>query len=189
MSDLQIILERSKEVGLLVENQFQKRSDDILHWKESEKKWSVIEVIAHLNLIYECYAPKFEVALRNAKKREEGGARERQQSTILGKLSIYSMKPKGSKRRFKMATFDFFEPNLHSGQVDVTLVDFLENKAQFEGFVEESKHLDIRDIKVSTALGERVKFYLPECFDFIMSHEERHVVQIQEILEKAQSNH
>lgn len=35
--------------------------------------------------------------------------------------------------------------------------------------------------KINSALGPIVKFYLPEAFEFLIGHDERHLVQITEI--------
>lgn len=181
MKDLKAILNRSHKVKMFVKNNLASMPLEVLNLKANSKQWSILEVIAHLSLIYKLYAPKFEIALSTAREKGAKSTIVKQQSTILGRMSIYSMKPKGRKRRFKMKTFDFFEPDIDSGNGDKTLEEFLKNKAQFDAFVERSKKLDLQNIKVSTALGEKVKFYIPECFDFIMTHEERHMVQIEEL--------
>ena len=45
-----------------------------------------------------------------------------------------------------------------------------------------SRHKDVSSVKFSSAIGSIVNFYLPEGFEFVLCHAERHMVQIQEIL-------
>ncbi len=187
MSQLDKVLERSTEVRSFIDNEIASLTSEQLNWKENLKKWSVLEVLSHLNQVYELYAPKFEQALKHAAKRESQSINGKKQTTLLGRLSIYSMLPKKKKRRFKMTTFDFFEPVSNPNHPNETIKRFLKNKSQFEGFITKSKSLNIEGLKVSTALGEKVRFYIPECFEFVMAHEERHIVQIEELLEAIHS--
>lgn len=159
-------------------------SESSLSWKESEKKWSVLEVIDHLNKVYELYFPNFQKAIEKAHAHSIGEPNEKVQRTFLGKLSIYTMKPKGNKRRFKVKTFDFFEPNFSSDALKELLPRFEKNKATFNDFIKQARMKNLQGIKVPTALGEKMKFYIPECFEFILAHEDRHIVQIQSILDK-----
>lgn len=182
MSKLDLVIERSSEVRNFIEDEIASLSIDKLNWRENHNKWTVLEVLSHLNQVYELYAPKFEQALEHATKMEPPLISGKNQTTLLGRLSIYSMLPKKRKRRFKMTTFEFFEPISNPAQPNETIERFLRNKSQFEGFVTKSKSFNIEGLKVSTALGEKVRFYIPECFEFIMAHEERHIVQIDELL-------
>jgi hypothetical protein len=183
MMNFDELLKFSARNGELVSNQIGGLPESVLNWKESEKKWSVLEVIGHLNQVYELYFPNFEHVLGQASPLSSQKSVLRQ-TTWLGRLSIYSMKPKDRKIRFKMATFKFFEPVLDTTGSNQTLDTYFANKERFEGLISKSVGLDISGIKVPTALGKRVKFYIPECFEFILSHEERHLVQIDNILNK-----
>ena len=70
------------------------------------------------------------------------------------------------------------------------LVDtFIENKNMFNGFIKDARFKNLKGIKIPTALGEKMKFYIPECFEFILAHENRHLVQIKTILNKRSNGH
>ena len=100
---------------------------------------------------------------------------------ILGRFAIYSMKPKGTKRKYKMKTFDFFQPTEHSKKEVVDA--FVTNKAAFNQLLKEARTKNLKGIQMPTSLGKRVKFYVPECFEFILAHEQRHMVQLAEAVE------
>lgn len=176
------LLNRSKVITHFAEEELSAMPSEKLYRKENEKKWSVIEVIDHLNKIYDNYLDNFQNAISHAPIRSDTD-RFRFQRTLLGKLSTYSMKPKGKKRKFKMKTFDFFQPveNRDSNEI---LGTFVANKEKFHKLIEEASTKNLQNIKMPTSLGERLKFYVPECFDFILAHEERHVIQIEDILSK-----
>ncbi len=176
------LLQRSNAVVHLINDRLLKLDPAMISWKEHSKTWSIIEVVDHLNKVYDIYLDNFEKAIHAAPQLDR--QTHRLQHTLLGRLSIYSMKPKGQKRRFKMKTFNFFEPGQHliSNQ---TFDTFLANKEKFNQLMRTARLRNLENVKIPTALGEKMKFYVPECFDFLMSHEERHVVQIHGILEKA----
>jgi len=175
------LLQRSNGVANLVAGKIRPMKEAQLTWKEKPKKWSLIEVVSHLNKVYDKYLTNFEKAVSAAPNSD--GEPEKMQRTLLGKLSVYSMKPKGRKRRFKMKTFDFFQPDETADSNEI-IETFLANKEKFNALIREARLRNLKDIKMPTALGEKMKFYVPECFDFVMAHEERHVVQLQGILEK-----
>ncbi|MFK7952095.1 MAG: DinB family protein [Ekhidna sp.] len=180
--NFEYLLQQSNQMKNYIERNVSALSVEKLNWKESPKKWSVLEVVSHLNKVYNKYHENFEQAISDAPKTDTD--RQRMQRTILGRMSIYSMKPKGKKRKFKMKTFNFFEPQIDKKNVNVTLHLFLNNKDRFNSYLKESRSKKLDDIKIPTALGEKMKFYIPECFEFILAHEERHMVQIKEIIEK-----
>lgn len=179
-------IERTNNARNYVEQEIGALQPDIVNWKETSKKWSVLEVVSHLNQVYQLYLDNFEKVLKNAPTLSSSETNKKQ-STLLGGLSAYSMKPKGKKRRFKMKTFDFFEPVSKAESPNETIVLFLENKSRFREIIEQSRLKDVKGIKIPTALGQKIKFYIPECIDFLMSHEERHIVQIEGILDKLKS--
>ena len=177
------LLQRSNRVINLITSKIRPMKYEQLTWKENPKKWSLIEVVSHLNKVYDKYLTNFEKAVLTAPS--SNGESGKVQHTLLGRLSIYSMKPKGQKRRFKVKTFDFFQPDENASSNEI-IETFLTNKEQFNTLIREARLRNLQDIKMPTALGEKMKFYVPECFDFVMAHEERHVVQLQGILAKVE---
>ncbi|MFT7197263.1 MAG: hypothetical protein ACI83W_001632, partial [Marinoscillum sp.] len=59
---------------------------------------------------------------------------------------------------------------------------YLDNKEFFEKLLKEASTRDLAGLKVPTALGQKVRFYVSGCFDFIFAHEQRHLVQINQTL-------
>lgn len=157
-------------------------TNEQLRCRNTAKSWSVVEVVDHLNKVYDVYLENFENAIALAPKLDNDISEAIiHKRTILGRLSIFSMKPKGSKRNFKMKTFDFFEPS--KADPNKIFKEFFNKKEQFNGLLKQARKKDLRGLKVPTALGKKVKFYLGECFEFILAHEQRHLIQIKEIMQ------
>ncbi len=177
------ILQQSNKIKNYVKSDVAELPDHKLNWKPNEKKWSALEVVSHLNKVYEIYLENFAAAISSAPELPLDQTLD-YQSSLLGKISIYAMKPKGNKRRFKMKTFDFFNPVSEPNKKNKTIDLFLENKATFNDLIKKARSKNLKNIKMPTALGDKMKFYVPECFKFILAHEERHIVQIASILEE-----
>lgn len=176
------LLQSSNEQKNFIEKEVATLPAEVINWKESESVWSILEVVGHLNQVYELYSPNFIKVLDSAPKSVDEV--QKKQSTVLGKLSVYSMRPKSGKRKYKMTTFKFFEPVTSAAAPYETIERFMNNKDLFNGFIKQARTCDLRGIKMPTALGKSIKFYIPEIFEFLLAHEERHLVQIQEILAK-----
>ncbi len=176
------ILQQSNSVKNYIKSNVSELPDEKLNWKPNQKKWSPLEVVGHLNRVYEIYLPNFEKAISQAQDLPSDKVLQ-YQSTLMGRMSIYAMRPKGKKRRFKMKTFDFFNPITEPTKKHETLNLFLKNKDALNDLIRLARAKNLKNVKIPTALGEKIKFYIPECFRFILAHEERHLVQIATILE------
>ncbi|MEQ9466162.1 MAG: DinB family protein [Ekhidna sp.] len=174
------LLQQSNQIKNYIQSEVLPLPDDVLNRKKTEKNWSALEVVDHLNKVYDIYLPLFTQALTGAPELGDYSA-SKKQSTLLGRLSIYSMRPKGAKRKFKMKTFDFFRPSEHTKKE--TIETFLKNKETYNQLIKQARTKNLTGIKMPTSLGKRVKFYVPECFEFILAHEQRHMVQIAEAVE------
>lgn len=175
------ILQHSNQMKNYVKVDVASLDDEQLLKKPGPKKWSAVEVIEHLNKVYDIYLIKFHQIITNASDLSVETTIKKEW-TVFGWLSIYAMKPKNKKRRFKVKTFDFFRPAVAPSQIHSVIETFLQNKETFNELVRQSKTKDLKGLKVSTSLGGKIKFYVPECFEFILAHEERHMVQIEEVL-------
>lgn len=178
---LEHLIVRSNKTANFIKDHLGSLDDSILRQKPNQKSWSLLEIIEHLNLVYDKYLENLEHVISEA----PAGNHEESfyQTTVLGKLSIYSMKPKKRKRRFKMKTFDFFTPEYDQLDTQRVLKDFFHNKVTFNSLIDLARKKDLKGLKVPTALGDKIRFYIPECLDFIISHEERHKIQLEDTFE------
>ena len=132
------LLERSNRVKNRITLDLKQFNNGQLHWKENEKKWSVIEVVDHLNKVYDTYLDNFEHTLNHAPKLN--GEVQKYQRTVLGRLSVFTNKPRGKKRKFKLKTFDFFQPGSERKTNEV-IEEFEKKKNTFNGFLNEAGRL------------------------------------------------
>ncbi|WP_425392989.1 DinB family protein [Ekhidna sp.] len=175
------LLQDSNQIKNYIKAEIAAKPAEQLTHKVSPKKWSALEVVEHLNKVYDVYLDNFQKVIDDANKLNDHATPEMRR-TILGRLSIYANKPKGKKRRFKVKTFDFFRPAIGPDSMHEVFETFLSKKNRFNELIKLARTKDLKNVKIPTALGEKVKFYVPECFEFLLVHEQRHMIQIEEAI-------
>jgi hypothetical protein len=177
-------LSHSHDILLNVKSDIAALPIENLIWKEKPSKWSAIEVLSHLNKMYEYYLPRIEAALENAITGD--GTCPSYNSDVAQRL-IERLRPQGKKRLFKTQTLSMFEPEAPmddcKGECQEIIHTFMQNKERFHNLIRLTKSKNVRGLLISTPLVDKLKFSVPEVYEYILSHEDRHMVQIEEILE------
>lgn len=162
------------------------RSQDLksLTITASPKSWNIIEIIEHLNISYGHYHNKIDDAL--SKSPNLDGESKAFKARPWQRFVINGQRPKNGKRRWKMKTFKRFEPlfaddKLTREKVHEIFANFEKSHIQLKESILDSRFKDVSKIKFSSAIGGIVNFYLPEAFEFLLCHAERHMLQIQKI--------
>lgn len=178
-------IRRLNLINTAVEN-FQELPFTILNRKPNAKQWSIIEVVGHMNQAYEDYRQKIDHAIQTFPKKANEIS-ETYTANGMGKMAINMIRPKNGQRKWKMKTMKKFEPDAvlskaSKAEIEATFQHFFEIQQHLKTAILASRELDVKKHKITSAIGPIVRFYLPDCFEFIISHEERHVLQIQELL-------
>ena len=153
----------------------------------SAKSWSIVEVIQHLNIAYAIYRPKLIAYLKEAADSESGASGFKVRPWQ--KMMINMQRPKGNVRKWKMKTLKRFEPVLDTSTLDEDVTKeifahFFEAHQHLKRCILDSRSKNVHQRTITSAIGPVVKFYLPEAFEFLICHLERHMVQIDLILEQ-----
>lgn len=88
-----------------------------------------------------------------------------------------------------MKTSKKFEPifvlaDLDDQEVEQVFTQFFSDKRHLKNCIHSSRTKKVRRRRINSAIGPIVRFYLPEAYEFIIGHDERHLVQIEEVLEQ-----
>ena len=152
--------------------------------RPNDKSWNILEVLEHLSIAYSMYETKIEKALQEVPDSE--GTVWEYHPGFWNRFVIEGQRPKGTKRPFKIKTLKKFEPLLPE---TVTKVDenaiferFYKSHNQLKQSILESRTKRMTHKRFSSAIGPIISFHLPEAFEFLICHAERHIVQIDEIL-------
>lgn len=148
------------------------------------KSWNVLEVLEHLTIAYSSYQTKIENALLEVADSHSGPWQY--QPRAWQRLVIKGQKPKGNKRPFKLKTLKKFvpllSPTLTKDDAQAVFKRFKTAHGMFKQQVLASRNKRMKHKRFSSAIGPIVTFYLPEAFEFLICHAERHMIQIEGIL-------
>jgi hypothetical protein len=143
-----------------------------------KNKWSIVQILEHLNAYGRYYLPAIEKAM--AFKTKEVPAWF--SPGFLGNYFTNSMKPKNVfeiKNKMKaMKSYSF--PN--SLNVDTVLKEFEEQQQKLIQLLDLAKDRDLNSIRIPVTISKLVKLKLGDTFRFLIAHEQRHMIQARNTL-------
>ncbi len=166
---------------------FQKQPASLLTRRPAPKAWSVAEIIEHMNRAYEPYRPRIDQALRELPEAEP--PRHAHRARWLPRKAILAIRPADGRRKWKMGTLNRFLPEELPESVDPEVLDelfstFYDHQAHMQKAVRQIPFKAVGEQTIPSAIGSIIRFRLPEAFDFIISHEERHMLQARQALDE-----
>lgn len=154
------------------------------------KAWSIIEIIEHLSVSYAIYEQKIDTALEALPEKVE----EQRPFTAnwWQTFIINGVKPKENQRKLKIKTLRKFEPMLSLETLDTSGIErvfdrFMGLQSHLKNAILASRSKNVRKLRITSGIGPVVKFYLPESFEFLIAHMERHMLQIEETLQEIEA--
>jgi len=139
-------------------------------------KWSVIQVLEHVNSYGDYYLP----VLENALKQNKPAAKEFK-SGWLGNYFTNLMLPKQGEVKNKMKAPKNHRPSFHADAKPV-VENFLQQQQRLLDLLEEAKTKNIGRIRVPVSLAKWIRLKAGDTFRFLIAHEQRHFVQIENTL-------
>ncbi|MCG2614709.1 DinB family protein [Terrimonas sp. NA20] len=140
-------------------------------------KWSVIQVLEHLNSYSDYYLPALQTGLsKNAPATLDF------KSGWLGNYFTNSMLPKEGEVRNKMKAPKNHRPSFHADAKPV-IEKFLQQQHQLLGLLEIARQKNIGKIRIPISLAKFIKLKAGDTFRFLIAHEQRHFVQIRNTIE------
>jgi len=164
-------LELDRQINVVVQ-QFQNLSDERLNRAGENGGWSIAQNLEHLNMYFDYYIPAVRKALANTAPDIDA---TQFRSGWLGKYFSDSMDYRNQK---KVKAFKDYIPNkqLDSAKVVQT---FIENEEAFLKLVREASSYNLTKIRVAISLTKWISMRLGDVFQFVILHNERHIVQAQ----------
>ena len=160
----QVLLLKSQDPGALLE-------------QPGPGKWSVIQVLDHLNSYGNYYLPALENGLSVNKP-----AAVNFRPGWLGNYFTALMLPKEGEVKNKMKAPKNHSPSFHADAQPV-IETFLVQQHRLLEFLEKAKGRDIGGTRVPVSLSRFIRLKLGDTFRFLIAHEQRHFVQIENTLE------
>ncbi len=167
-------------------NQLQELSDKELNIRPNAQSWTILECIEHLNRYSDFYLQEIEKRIDEKMDKNKNKPNQNYifKSGFLGNYSANSMLPNATGKKAgqinKMTTFKDKNP-INSGVNRHVLETFIDDQNEFIRILEKSKNVDWNKTKASLTLP-LLKFNLGDTFRFVINHQIRHFVQIENIL-------
>lgn len=159
-----------------VKSEFGRLSNEQLNWKPSEEKWSIAEVLEHLNLVNASYE---KILSNSANGTSDMGWTSNLGFfvTFMGNMIYRSVEPTRAK---KITTFPIWVPAQSNIQSDV-IEEFVQHQQALKKLIAESKPLLEKDITIPSPANRYVVYKLRKAVEIVVSHEERHLNQALEV--------
>jgi hypothetical protein len=140
-------------------------------------RWSVAQVLEHLNSYGRYYLPAIEKVLSGKMPPHNHSFKP----GFLGNYFTNLMKPGKQGRTKKMRSPKDHVPvsNLDAKK---TIALFLTQQQQMLALLEKAKATDIGKLRVPVSIAKFIRLKLGDTFGFLIAHEQRHFVQIENVL-------
>lgn len=149
--------------------------DETLNFRLSEKEWSVLECLQHLNLYGHFYIPEIGKRIKNS----ETEPTEFFNTGMLGSYFAESMIPKKTLK--KMKTFRSMNP-IHRNLDKKVLDEFIAQQKQIITLLNDAEQVDLNKTKTSISISMLIRLKLGDTFRFVIYHNLRHIEQAKTIL-------
>lgn len=154
---------------------FKKLTDKELNYKETIDKWSILECIEHLNIYGDFYNPEIKKCIKQTNTKSAKIFK----SGIIGNYFVNLISPK--EKLNKMKTLKVNNPI--GSRLDRSVIDkFINQQKECLELIEQSKNINLTKTKTAISISKLIKLRLGDTFRFITAHNERHLLQAENIL-------
>jgi hypothetical protein len=148
-------------------------------------KWSVAQVIEHLNSYGRYYLPLMQRGLNY----NSFAANPSFKAGWLGNYFTKSMLPKENGQiANKMQSPKDHRPSPHVDSLTV-LNEFMAQEKLLLDLIQQARSNDLNKIRIPISIAKFIKLKLGDTFRFLIAHHQRHFVQVANTLEAVRGNH
>jgi hypothetical protein len=151
-------------------------SEEQLRWRPEPGRWSIAELLVHLNLTNQSYVPVIEAAVREG--RADGLIAPAQPFDLgfVGAQFARSMEP----QRMKMRAPKMIRPLLQGPALEA-LPQFLRSQDLVARAMDASDGLDLANLKFTSPFFKLLRLSVIAGFAVITAHERRHLWQAEQV--------
>lgn len=144
-----------------------------LSYCPEEGKWSVAQVLEHLNAYNRYYLPLIEKSVVHISKDVSAWF----VAGFWGNYFVSSIMPKNVfEVKNKMKTSKVHSPD-KSVNVEAAFKEFFQHQNKLLQLLEVSRRRNLNTIHIPTTISKLFRFKLGDMFRFIVAHEQRHMIQ------------
>ena len=144
-----------------------------LSYPPEEGKWSVAQILEHLNAYNRHYLPIIERTLNMSSKEKSAWF----VAGFFGDYFTRTMMPKNVYEiKNKMKAFKTFSPT-RGLNVDTVFNEFMQYQDKLNELLELSKSRNLNTIRIPLSVSKLIRLKLGDMFRFLVAHEQRHMIQ------------
>ena len=144
-----------------------------LNYCPEEGKWSVVQVLEHLNAYNRHYLPLVERSMIHITKDVSAWFI----SGFLGNYFVNSMRPTNVfEVKKKMRTGRSFTPD-KGANIETVFKEFFQHQNKLLSLLEVARRRNLNSVYVPTTFSKLIHFKLGDMFRFLIAHEQRHMIQ------------
>lgn len=152
--------------------------EEELNWKPEAEVWNVGQILEHVQLMTNSFQPIFTAVHEGTYEMPVMGNFGSVAVNFLGKTLLKAMSPNRAK---KVKTFPIWEPTKKK-YAKTILKDFAESQAALKQMIIDAEPLLGQDIIIASPVHKHLAYTLDLGIEIIITHEQRHVEQIKEVL-------
>lgn len=157
---------------------FQNADQTKLAYSPDKEKWSIVQILEHLNAYNRHYLPLIEKELAvvngNTSAWFESGYWGEKFTKMMKPNNVYKVKNK--MKAMKAYTFS------NDLNIDTVLQEFLDHQDTLARLLEMAKDRDLNAIRIPITLTSLIKLKLGDMLRFLIAHEQRHMMQARNTL-------
>jgi DinB family protein len=166
---------------ILTASYLQKEDPELLLITPGVGKWSVIQILEHLNSYGRYYLPAIEKSLQSHKPPKENFT-----PGWFGNYFMRIMRPGGDgKIRNKMTSPKDHRPPANP-DIKPVMNNFMNQHQQLLNLLEMAKQKNIGATRTPISISRFIKLKVGDTFRFLIAHEQRHFVQIANTIHEIQ---
>jgi len=144
-----------------------------LSYRAQEGKWSVAQILEHLNAYSRYYLPAIEKAIAPVSKDLNSwfvpGLWGNYFTKMMMPSNVYEIKN-------KMKAMKAYTPE-KSVNVETVFAEFFQHQAKLLQLLEVSRRRNLNTIHIPISISRFIRFKLGDTFRFLIAHEQRHMIQ------------
>lgn len=174
-----LIADLQKDVKYTIQEaeRLQQLNENDLLSQPAPAKWSIAQVLEHLNGYNSFYLPVMKMSINKSKSRHAGTFKPGWIGDYFTKL----MQPKqdGTLAKKMSAPKEYnYEPDLDCERV---LQEFIDGQQLLLMLLDEAKRVDIGKSRIPISISRMIKLKLGDGFRFLIAHQLRHFLQINNV--------
>lgn len=175
------LINNVENIIMTVEKEFNPLFIKELNWKKNVDKWSILECLEHLNRYHAYYNTAIKQALAATKTNTTDSEYK---NGWFGKMSINMMSPNNPKKQKAIAKFNPVGSQLTKD----TLTQFLDYQQELLVLLDQAKVKNINQRKVPVEFFKLMKMKIGDALTFVVTHEQRHILQAQAVIQALQKS-